>query len=332
MSAAAPRVTSVSLEGVTVVSTLAEASRVAALVAAAPRSTYHAWDTEVVGIDLSAQSPVTHGTVICASFYSGPGVDYGSGPRVWIDTLDGEPGLLAAFAPVLGDSTVRKVWHNYGFDRHVLANAGVDVRGLGGDTMHMARLWNTALNMRGGYSLEALSALLLDARKVPMRELFSVPRVRRDGSPSKVRELPPLDAVQRDTATREAWIRYSTYDAEATWKLREALEARLRARPWAAGGSGGTGSTSLWDFYDAFLRPFGELLTDMERAGIAVDAVERLPAAERAALAERAAAERTFLCVSSMCVQRARVSACTRALSIARCISLAHARSHSPLQ
>jgi hypothetical protein len=63
----------------------------------------HAWDTEVVGIDLDSQSPVGHGRVICASFFSGPGVDYGSGPRVWVDA-DGEEGdaVLRAFGGVLG--------------------------------------------------------------------------------------------------------------------------------------------------------------------------------------------------------------------------------------
>jgi DNA polymerase-1 len=52
-----------------------------------PAPVVHAWDTEVVDINLDIQSPVGHGKVICASFYSGPDVDYGNGPRVWIDNL-----------------------------------------------------------------------------------------------------------------------------------------------------------------------------------------------------------------------------------------------------
>lgn len=38
-----------------------------------------------------------------------------------------------------------QVWHNYGFDRHVLWNHKINVQGFGGDTMHMARLWNPGL-------------------------------------------------------------------------------------------------------------------------------------------------------------------------------------------
>ena len=45
-------------------------------------------------------------------------------------------------------------------------NEGIDVQGFHGDTMHMARLWNTArdkINKNGtGYSLEALSTDLVD--------------------------------------------------------------------------------------------------------------------------------------------------------------------------
>ena len=38
--------------------------------------------------------------------------------------------------------------------------------------------------------------------------------------------------LQRDAATRAEWIDYSTYDAEATWLLREQLERNLRQMPW----------------------------------------------------------------------------------------------------
>ena len=51
------------------------------------------------------------------------------------------------------------MWHNYSFDRHVLGNAGISVAGFAGDTMHMARLYDSSRGrVRGkGYSLESLS-------------------------------------------------------------------------------------------------------------------------------------------------------------------------------
>lgn len=35
---------------------------------------------------------------------------------------------------------IKKVWHNYGFDRHILNNHNIDVSGFYGDTMQMGRL------------------------------------------------------------------------------------------------------------------------------------------------------------------------------------------------
>jgi DNA polymerase-1 len=50
-----------------------------------------------------------------------------------------------------------QVWHNYSFDRHVMERLGLRMAGFGGDTMHMARLWDSSRMTRGGYSLQALS-------------------------------------------------------------------------------------------------------------------------------------------------------------------------------
>ena len=48
------------------------------------------------------------------------------------------------------------MWHNYGFDRHLFYNHGIDVKGFGGDTMHMARLLDPS-KMFGQYSLSSLT-------------------------------------------------------------------------------------------------------------------------------------------------------------------------------
>lgn len=260
----------------------------AALLQSLPESTYQAWDTEVMEINAAEESPVGHGTVICASVFCGPAYDFGNGPRIWIDNLDEARGTLDAFKPVLESPSVRKVWHNYGFDRHVLFNEGIDCQGLAGDTMHMARLWDTARLKKGGYSLEALTAELLKRRKVPMKEIFAVPRLLKSGKPSKTLVLAPVEDIQRNPATLGRWIDYSTYDAECTWLLRERLEVLLRGRPW-------TSDKSMWDFYQRYWVPFATLLTDMEREGIRVDTAEKLPLAQHIAENERAEAERAFL-------------------------------------
>jgi hypothetical protein len=37
-----------------------------------------------------------------------------------------------------------QVWHNYSFDYHVLDNLGIECKGFGGDTLHMARLFDAS--------------------------------------------------------------------------------------------------------------------------------------------------------------------------------------------
>lgn len=45
---------------------------------------------------------------------------------LWVDNMDASEGLLDAFREWFADPATKKVWHNYGFDRHVLFNHGVD--------------------------------------------------------------------------------------------------------------------------------------------------------------------------------------------------------------
>jgi hypothetical protein len=176
---------------------------------------------EVAQLDVAKQSPAFNGTILCLSCYAGPGVAFEEGKcRLWVDCYDAETGgvpagqapippVLAAFRDYFEDEGVRKVWHNFSFDAHILMNYGIRPYGLGGDTMHMARLWDSSLghdfeagakseaaDAVRGYSLTALSRRLLDRRdswKTGMKALFGVPKLRKDGSPSKAVTLPPLE-------------------------------------------------------------------------------------------------------------------------------------------
>lgn len=84
---------------------------------------FHACDTEVAQIDVKAVGPVGNGKVrggatarpayadatmapfshtvtvkvTCLSIYSGPDVDFGNGPYVWVDNLDSAEGTLEYF-------------------------------------------------------------------------------------------------------------------------------------------------------------------------------------------------------------------------------------------
>ncbi|KAJ0396513.1 hypothetical protein ATCC90586_006599 [Pythium insidiosum] len=265
----------------------AGADRVLEIIRRLGPSHFHACDTEVADIDIKAVGPVGNGKVTCLSLYSGPDVDYGNGPYVWIDNLDSAEGTLEYFREFLESREYKKVWHNYSFDRHVLYNHGIDVQGLGGDTMHMARLWNTARFQHGGYSLEALSADLLRQRKRPMKELFGIPKLKKDGSEGKERIMPSVDELQRFPEFRHRWIRYSVFDAECTWFLHRVLQHKLRETLWFEDA---TRSGSMYDFYQQYIVPFGECLTDIERKGMHVD-LAYLARVEQLALDDRARLE-----------------------------------------
>lgn len=247
----------------------------------------HACDTEVMDIDLKEVGPVGHGYVTCLSVYSGEDFDYGlgdgPGTMLWVDNLDDAKGILYEFQEWLEDPSVLKVWHNYGFDRHVIFNEGIDVKGFGGDTMHMARLSDTS---RMKYSLESLTEDLLGQRKVPMKEIFGVPRLRKDGSPGAIIDLPAIEVMQRDPKFRENWIKYSAFDAKSTYNLYEFLRKKLMNTSWIL-------DHNMFDYYKMHMRPFGELLTDLERRGMLV-AKDYLADVEAQARKDREQHEETF--------------------------------------
>lgn len=186
-----------------------------------------------------ARSPYGHGIVTCISLYVGPDVDFGNGPRLWVDLLDGDPAIWKQWQEYLEDASILKVWHNYSFDRAVLSNHGVRCKGFGGDTMHMARLWNASLP---SYSLENLSHDYLQHRKRPMKELFSKPKPKKNGELGLAVELPPVEEIQRDPISRPHWMDYSTFDTQSTWQLQQFLQQELLKIAWSD-------TKSLWDFY-----------------------------------------------------------------------------------
>lgn len=299
-----------------VVESVEEAARVMnILMTSAMEERTFACDTEVMDIDVTRQSPCCHGKVTCFSLYCGPDVHFGKEtskevvtPKamLWVDTwLGGQKGkdqeakaIIEIFKPFFESEKHRKVWHNYSFDRHVLERMGITCRGFYGDTMHMARLWDSSRTGRGGYSLEALTTEeslmgpldINDARgKISMKKIFGKRNIKKDGTEGKLIILPPIEELQSSEHTRWDWINYSAYDAKATWDLHEALVLKLmdiQTSPdrdvYKAYLDSNIRINSLWDIYSQIWRPFGNLLTDLEAFGVAIDVNHLVEAEERA--------------------------------------------------
>ncbi|CAM9700305.1 unnamed protein product, partial [Ectocarpus sp. 13 AM-2016] len=296
-----PKTVEDKVEGVQIVAGREKAREVVQILMDNPDA-FYACDTEVSDINLKDHGPVGHGRVTCISIYGGPELDFGEGPGkiLWVDNLGAAAGTLEEFLPFFASEKHKKVWHNYGFDRHVMFNSPdnreeqrIDCVGFAGDTMHMARLWDTSMEKYAGdtgFSLEALSLKLLGEgqRKTPMKELFGIPKLKKDGTPGNLLVLPPIDEIQTRPEVRPRFIEYSAYDAQATWLVHRELMQKLREMSWKD-------EMTMLDFYEMYYVPFGELLTDMERTGIYVEAKGYLKDIEVQARNDKKKAEETFL-------------------------------------
>ncbi|PIA63953.1 hypothetical protein AQUCO_00201341v1 [Aquilegia coerulea] len=265
---------------VVVVNSISEAKKVVRLLTTEYRDLVHACDTEVSNIDVKQETPVDHGEIICFSIYSGQTADYGKGKScIWVDVLDGGGReLLMEFAPFFEDPSIKKVYHNYSFDSHVIENYGIKISGFHADTMHMARLWDSARRTEGGYSLEALtsdSRVMNEAQscrnreligKISMKTIFGKQKLKRDGSEGKLTIIPPVEEIQREEPI--LWTCYSALDSMSTLQLFESLLKKLEKMEWV---SNGKLEGSMFQFYEKYWRPFGELLVKMETEGMLVN-------------------------------------------------------------
>ena len=246
----------------------------------------------------------------------------GKSKRLWVDTAgeDGEA-VMDIFKKWLENRSFKKVFHNWSFDSHMFANHGVHVKGFSGDTMHMGRLWDSSRALTGGgYKLSSLCNDLLGWGKTDMKAAFGRHKPKSDGSPGKAVFLPSSLDLQTDGDVEvfRRWVHYSTFDSLCTYylyfKLRKELESMAwkpdavmsgpttpfaspravmrdpSARPGepsaklVAGVRGRSlaKERNLLHFYEKCWRPFGEILTHIERNGVFVDTGHLLRQAELA--------------------------------------------------
>ncbi|EKX41231.1 hypothetical protein GUITHDRAFT_74910, partial [Guillardia theta CCMP2712] len=204
-----------------------------------------------------------------------------------------------------------QIFHNWSFDGHLLANHGIEILGhRSGDTVHMARLWDTSRQGRGGYKLSSLMQDLLGWGKTDMKEVFGRFKLKKDGTPGKVVYLPDSLTLQTDPNVTmfEKWIHYSTYDTICTWYLYFSLRKELENMSWSPDAIvyenellKMRADRTLFTFYDCFWRPFGQILTDMERKGMYIDKDYLYQQAEKAQEDKEKRTESFMQWVRSLC-------------------------------
>lgn len=122
------------IPSVSIIRTKEQANKVVSILKTL-KNRYHAWDTETIDIDPKIQSPVSFGKILCLSCFVGPDIDFGNGPStfytylgLFIDNYMDSKDIVLVFKEYFEDINFKKVWHNYGFDRHILFNHGIDVK------------------------------------------------------------------------------------------------------------------------------------------------------------------------------------------------------------
>ncbi|KAJ1459934.1 hypothetical protein M885DRAFT_560176 [Pelagophyceae sp. CCMP2097] len=233
-------------------------------------------------LDLKNQGPVGNGRLTSLSLYAGPnfwftgadGNGHVRGAALFVDVLDRE--VLHAFKPWL-ESRAKKVWHDYSISRHVVEQGGLLLGGFSGDVKHMSAFRDP---QRTDGALSALAYDLIGLE--PIDDLAN-------GFPVFFKQLERsgLDAMkqwvsrtQGEPETRDAFISYAAYEARTLWQVRQALQKKLEAEEWRPNiplSADAVVETDA-DAYASFFVPLCQVLTEMERHGVFVDA-SRLDAA-----------------------------------------------------
>ena len=99
-----------------------------------------------------------------------------------------------------------------------------------------------------------------------MKAIFGKKRIKKDGTKGKVITLAPVEELQR--TERMSWICYSAQDSISTLSLWKSLRAKLVERVWLFPK---VENISMYDFYEEYWCPFGDLLVRMESEGFLVD-------------------------------------------------------------
>jgi len=146
---------------------------------------------------------------------------------------------LGRLKPWFESAKHRKVGQNAKYDRHVLANHGIDVAGVVHDTL----LESYVLESHQRHDMDSLAMRHLGAKTILFEEVAG-----------KGASMIPFDQVSVERATE-----YSAEDADVTFQLHGALGPRIEA------------DAKLAYVYGAIEIPVTTVLLEMERHGVLID-------------------------------------------------------------
>ncbi len=146
---------------------------------------------------------------------------------------------LEQLKEILEDPKVKKCGQNIKYDMLVLSQYGIEVQGVGFDTMIAAYLLNPS---RRQNNLDALALEYLSFRKIPTSELLGT------GKKQITMDQVPVDQV----------CQYACEDADITGQLQTLFEKKLK-------------ENDLEDLFKNIELPLSDVLYDMEKTGVGLD-------------------------------------------------------------
>ena len=146
---------------------------------------------------------------------------------------------LSLFKPILEDEKTSKIGQNLKYDRGVLLNYGIELRGIAFDTMVASYLLNPSARQ---HNLSNLAEKYLDYKMIEIGELIGT------GKKQKSFAEVPLDLA----------LKYSAEDADIALRLRGVLEPLLKRN-------------ELDRLFRNVEMPLVPVLCDMEYAGVSLD-------------------------------------------------------------
>jgi DNA polymerase-1 len=196
-----------------------------------------AFDTETTSLEYM------HASIVGVSFAVSPGVaaylplrhDYAGAP----DQLDLDASL-AKLKPLLESEKHAKVGHHLKYDAHVLANHGIELRGMRFDSMLESYVWNSTATR---HDMDSVAERYLGIRTIHYEDVAG-----------KGAKQIPFSQVPVDKAAE-----YSAEDSDVTLRLHLALWPQISTVP------------ALKTLYEECEQPLVPVLLRMEDRGVLLD-------------------------------------------------------------
>lgn len=150
--------------------------------------------------------------------------------------------ILILLKQLMEDERIEKIAHNIKFDKNVLLNYGIEVRGICFDTI----LAHYLIDSEARHKIDFLANSYLNYEMIPFEEVFGKPK---DGK------------ININSIDKIALKEYAVEDADIALQLKPIFEAKLK-------------EDELWDLFEKIEMPLVDVLLSMEREGIRINTEE----------------------------------------------------------